>query len=110
MWPNDTCETLYLRAEVACIELLSVCMHHLATSGELPPPCGWKWGRKPITRKEFEEWLVVDPTNAEAMERKIRAARHSKFPGPYVMVNGHRFALAEPSGRDVNPTSALRGG
>lgn len=93
--PEDGCEHLFARAEAACLELLDGALAHFARHGRFPPPNGESWTRPAMTRRQFEEWLVLDPDDPADMERKIRAARHSRFPGPYLIVNGHRFALYE---------------
>jgi hypothetical protein len=72
-----------LRETAACV----------ARTGALPAPCGETWKCKPYTRKDFEKWLVMDPSDSGTFERKIRAARHPIYPGPYVILHGHRFAL-----------------
>lgn len=93
--PQDGCEHLFERAENLCLALLDETMAHVARHGRFPPPNGERWTRQAMTRKQFEDWLIVDPNDPADMERKIRAARHSRFPGPYLIVNGHRFALCE---------------
>jgi hypothetical protein len=41
------------------------------------------------------EWLNLDPSDAQQFRRKAAAAYHSKFPGPYVIVNGLKFGLVK---------------
>lgn len=91
--PSDGCADLAARAERACLELLRETAACVARTGALPAPCGETWKRKPYTRKDFEKWLILDPSDPETFERKIRAARHPIYPGPYVIVRGRRFAL-----------------
>jgi methionyl-tRNA formyltransferase len=92
---TDGCENLAGKAEAACLELMAEIAAHIQAEGALPSPNGEAWQRKAFTRKEFQEWLILDPADPETFERKIRAARHSRYPGPYVYVNGRRFSLAE---------------
>jgi len=93
--PDDTCETLPQRAGESCLNLLRKMARHIREHGALPEASGERWSRKPITRKEFEEWLVLDTEDPETFERKIRCARNSKYPGPYVIVHGHKFSLSD---------------
>lgn len=54
-----------------------------------------KWQRKPMTRKEFEAWMVLNPNDGEEINlMKIRATQHATFPGPYIELYGQRFELA----------------
>jgi hypothetical protein len=62
---------------------------------DLPAISREVWKRKPMTRKQFDEWLILNETEREDFIRKIQAARHSEFPGPYVFIHGYRFALRE---------------
>lgn len=90
---DEDCDVVAGHAEAACLDLLREIVAHVGRTGALPPPSGETWRRKPFTRKEFEDWLVLDPADRATFERKIRAARHPRYPGPYVFVNGHRFSL-----------------
>ena len=92
---DDNCETLSQRAEESCLNLLREMAKNISEHGALPDPSPERWSRKPVTRKDFNEWLVLDTENTEAFERKIRCARHSKYPGPYVIVHGHKFGLSD---------------
>lgn len=91
--PDDCCETLFAKAERSALDLL---VHVLATycgTGKLPPPNCMRWGRRPSARKHFDEWLILDPADRETFDRKVVAAQHSRFAGPYVFVNGLKFGL-----------------
>lgn len=77
----------------ACLELFKKAVNYIAKHNRLPVPCGQRWGRKPLTKKKFQKWLILDPKNKKEFIEKIKAARHSKFPGPYVMVHGYKFSL-----------------
>ena len=90
---SDGCADLAAKAERACLDLLREIAACAGRTGALPSPCGESWKRKPFTRKDFEKWLILDPSDPETFERKIRAARHPVYPGPYVIVRGRRFAL-----------------
>ena len=92
---HEGCESVSRRAELACLDLLQDMVTHIAAYGHLPPPCGDRWTRKAFTRKQFEQWLILDPSDPDGFCRKVAAARHSKYPGPYVYLHGHRFALDE---------------
>ncbi len=92
---DDGCDRLFARAEDLCLDLLGEILAFYRQHRRLPPPNGERWTRRAMTRKEFEQWLILDPSDPADMERKIRAARHPRFPGPYLIVNGRRFALYE---------------
>lgn len=92
---DEGCAAVASRAENACLDLLRDIVAHVGRIGALPPPSGETWRRKPLTRKQFEDWLVLDPSDPATFERKIRASRHPRYPGPYVYVNGRRFSLDE---------------
>lgn len=91
--PTDRCDTVYTRAEIAALELFFGIVDRLAQDRRLPSPSQEVWLRKPMTRKEFQDWLVLDPSDEDTFIRKIKAAAHPRFPGPYVDLHGHRFTL-----------------
>jgi methionyl-tRNA formyltransferase len=96
--PDNTCADIYRKAEQSCLALLKTIVMRFAETGEV----GWqfldeRWG-EPMTRRQFENWLVIrDPADKEEVDRKIRAAKHPRFPGPYIELHGHRFAYAPAS-------------
>ncbi len=95
-FPIDTdecCETLFAKAERSALDLLVRVLATFSDTGKLPPPNGMRWGRRPGTRKHFDEWLILDPADRATFDRKIVAAQHSRFAGPYVFVNGLKFGL-----------------
>ena len=77
------------------LDLLEKILHHIRKNGVLPPPAPIKWKRKTITTKEFEAWLTLDPDDKETFIKKIMAAKHSRYAGPYIELHGYRFALAD---------------
>lgn len=90
---GDYCDTLFDRALIYCLPLFYEVCYALAKYGKLDP-CGEKWARKASTRKEFEQWMVIRPSDPEHVsKRKIRATQHSRFSGPYVEFLGKRFEL-----------------
>jgi methionyl-tRNA formyltransferase len=91
--PEESCESLFSRAEHACLDLFFDVLTHVAQHGVLPDPTGVVWRGKAMSRKEFEQWLVLDPSDHDAFMKKIKAARHSRFPGPYVIIHGQKFGL-----------------
>jgi methionyl-tRNA formyltransferase len=93
--PDESCDSLYGRAELAALDLFHQVLGHVVRHRALPPPSGDAWTRKPITRAEFEQWLMLDPGQPETFRRKVEAARHPQFPGPFVTIHGYRFALSE---------------
>jgi methionyl-tRNA formyltransferase len=103
---NDNCETVYLRAELAAMDQLIWVVDHIVENSALPPATTERWLRPPMTRRQFEAWLMLDPADPDAFERKVRAARHSRFAGPFLMQGGHRFALSPPS---ATPSKVKKG-
>jgi methionyl-tRNA formyltransferase len=89
---DDGCDTVYARAEIAALELLIEIVDRYGKSGEIGRDDGAAWARKPTTRREFQEWLVADPADRATFIRKVKAARHPRFPGPFVDLHGFRFA------------------
>jgi methionyl-tRNA formyltransferase len=86
--PTDTCDTVYARAEIAALELFFEVVDRIAVDRRLPSPSKEMWLRNPITRKEFQDWLVLDPSDKNTFIRKVKAAAHPRFPGPYVDLHG----------------------
>lgn len=90
----DSCETLFGKAERACLDLLEKALVHFSKNGTLPQPSGKKWSRKGTTRKQFEQWLIIDnECSREMFDRKVAATYHSRFPGPYIVIHGLKFGL-----------------
>lgn len=91
----DTPESLFAKAEISCVGLVEWIAEYILKNGKFPPPVAQWSGRYMSIREFHHEWLRLDPNEPEIMERKLRAATHSKHSGPYVMINGHRFVLAK---------------
>lgn len=90
--PEDDCELLWSRALHHSLTLFYDVAFDLAMKGNVVPS-GARWERPAITRKQFEQWMVIPPgTPVEEIRRKVRALRHSRFPGPFMEVAGMRFA------------------
>jgi hypothetical protein len=90
---DESCETLFAKAEQSTLDLLVSALATFSETGRLPPPNGMRWSRRPSTRKQFDQWLILDPADRTTFDRKIVAAQHSRFSGPYVFVNGLKFGL-----------------
>ncbi len=89
---SDGCDAVYARAEVAALELLIQFVDRYGKTGEIGRDDAETWSRKPTTKRQFQEWLAADPTDGPTFIRKIRAARHPRYPGPFVDLHGFRFA------------------
>jgi len=87
---TDDCQSLWERALHHSLLLFCDVAHQLAREGHVAP-CGDRWERPPVTRKQFERWMTL-PADAPADEirRKVRALRHPKFPGPFIEIGGVR--------------------
>ncbi len=97
VFDDDSSETLFARAEAACVTLADRITDHVARTRTLPPPCGEQWtGRYMSVRQFHDDWLRMDINDAEEIARKLRAATHSKHPGPYFLIHGRKFVLAKP--------------
>jgi methionyl-tRNA formyltransferase len=98
---DDCCDAVYARAEVAALELLIEFVDRYGKSGEIGSDATEAWTRKPTTKREFQQWLVADPADPLAFVRKVKAARHPRFPGPFVDLHGFRFAYHSELGRSA---------
>jgi methionyl-tRNA formyltransferase len=90
--PDDGCDTVYARAEIAALELLIEFVDRYGKDGEIGCDPAEVWTRRPTTGRTFQQWLVLDPADHTTFVRKVRAARHPRFPGPFVDLHGFRFA------------------
>lgn len=90
---RDSCENLFARA----LDYTLILFYEVAAdvaAGRVPAPCGETWKRTALTRRQFEKWMTVGVNDdPEEIRRKIRAVRHSKFPGPFIEHAGYRFEL-----------------
>ena len=90
---DDYCDTLFDRALQYTLMLFYNVLYELYTTGEINP-CGAKWLRKPSTRKEFEKFMTILPTDQEEeVQRKIIATQHTKFSGPFIRIFGQHFEM-----------------
>lgn len=92
---NESCESLFERGKQACLDLFYDILTHISLYGHLPKASNETWKRKPFTRKQFEDWLILNPEDKESFLQKIKAAKHPKFSGPFVIIHGHKFALMD---------------
>lgn len=91
----DSCETLFNRSERAGVELLTTTLQYYVLEGTLPKPNGLKWDRRPMTKKQFDQWMICDPMKPDELTRKVRAVRHSVYKGPYVIRSGQKLGLVD---------------
>jgi methionyl-tRNA formyltransferase len=89
---DDGCDAVYARAEIAALELLIEIVDRLCKGDEIGRDLAETWTRKPTTKREFQAWLIADPADPATFIRKVKAARHPRFPGPFVDLHGFRFA------------------
>jgi methionyl-tRNA formyltransferase len=89
---DDGCDAVYARAEIAALELLIEFVDRYGRSGEIGHDPAEAWTRRPTTKRMFQKWLVLDPADRSTFVRKVRAARHPRYPGPFVDLHGFRFA------------------
>lgn len=87
------CETLYKKTTSLCFSLLTDLCIYFEKNQKLPiPKKKYEWG-KYMSKEKFQKWLVLDPKKKVDFIKKIKASKHSQFPGPYVTVNGYKFSL-----------------
>lgn len=91
---NETCDNLFERGEEACSELYYEIIEFIKDRNYVYLS-GYKWARKAVTKKEFEEWLILNSSNKKDFEKKIKASQHPRFPGPYIKVHGRLFSLVK---------------
>ena len=85
---DDYCDTLTDRALIYTLMLFYDVLYEIAVKGEIVP-CNARWSRLASTRKEFDEWMTILPTDSEEeVQDKIKATRHRQFPGPYLETIG----------------------
>jgi methionyl-tRNA formyltransferase len=94
---NDGCDDVFRKAEDACLILLRRNLQRIKIGGKPPTPLKLQWSGKSMSRKDFDQWLILNPANKDEFLKKIRAASHPKFPGPYVIVHGLKFAFVPES-------------
>ena len=88
---NDSCETLFNRAMHYALILFYKIIDDIGSSGEVKYT-DLKWERDAITRKEFEKWMELSPDDPpDVIMKKIKALRHSKYPGPVIELFNQRF-------------------
>ncbi len=97
---DSTCDQLFHAAESAAVDLFCEFIDALARGAPLTPNPDLQWSGKPVSRKQFERWLVLDPVRPEEFFRKLRATYHPDFPGPFVEVHGVRFSAVKTDVRD----------
>lgn len=90
---EDTCETLFSRALNFSLFLFYEVLYEIYCTGTISLS-GEKWKGKTTTRAQFEKWMTLTPESpVNEIHRKVRALRHSLFPGPYIEIDGLKFEL-----------------
>lgn len=104
---TDTCDSLMDRAIAQSLAQFRSLAADLARA-RLPDPSGDRWAHRATSRRDFERWMTIRPDDpADEIERKIRALRSARFPGPFVELAGERFELPpQPKSRAPAPTDA----
>jgi methionyl-tRNA formyltransferase len=90
---NVSCEELFAKALKECCDLLIDVLRLIIKNQPFLEVA--KWTRKPMTRKEFDSWLLIEslPPSSE-VNRKVKASQHSSFAGPYVKFGTHVFTYS----------------
>jgi methionyl-tRNA formyltransferase len=93
IFEDDTCDYLFERALNYSLLLFYEILTEIALTGQVPV-ANETWKRKAISRANFEKWMTLNISDSpEEVSRKIRATRHSRFPGPYLEFGGYKFEL-----------------
>ena len=91
--PGDDVEALLARTYVAQYTLFERVIDRLLTEKELSPN-GEQWARRPFTRKELNQMMIIEPDmSKDEVGKRIRAGTFRQFK-PYVEIHGYRFELA----------------
>ena len=91
---NDTCETLFDRAKNYSLILFYELLWDIAQTGELPNS-NERWTKKAVSRAQFQKWMTLNRNDTpEEIERKVRALKHSRLPGPFMEIDGERVELS----------------
>lgn len=100
--PDETCDALSREGRRSCLSLLYEVGDEFVRHGRVSPS-GDVWERAAMTRAEFERWMIIMPGDPpEDIARKVRALRHPRFPGPFMLVNGVPVALDGELGRGIH--------
>lgn len=103
---GDTCDDVFDRAIERSVAVFRDLVAAIGR-GERPVPNGVAWARKASTRREFERWMTLRPTDPpDEVSRKVRALRSARFPGPFVELGGRRFEIPA-SPRPPRPRTSL---
>jgi methionyl-tRNA formyltransferase len=63
-------------------------------AGQPLPRSEEQWRRRPYTRRDLDALCRLTPDmTPEEMTRRVRATTYPGAPGPYLEMNGHRFAI-----------------
>ena len=86
------CEELYEKALIASLKLLKKnCSFYIKNKKFLKKNEGLCWGDY-NSLADFRKWLTLKDETPHEFEKKIKAAKHSRFSGPYIIVRGHKFS------------------
>ena len=87
---NQSCDQLFSRALEECCPLLDDLLTLLQKTPR--PPIIKKWTRKATSRKDFNNWMVLNHNDDQTeIDRKIKALIHPRLPGPYIKLGKHVF-------------------
>lgn len=96
---GESCDALFNRALHYSLSQFFEVAFDLAREGTLQA-AGFRWGRAAITRKQFDEWMQLLPGDSQdEIDRKIRALRHPRHPGPFMVIDGVRVDLSRREAR-----------
>ncbi|MFA6316399.1 MAG: formyltransferase family protein [Elusimicrobiota bacterium] len=91
---SDTVASLTERCYRHILRLFKDLFGGFFSSGRLPD-CSAVWARRPFRRAELDALCRISPEMArEEVARRVLATSFPGKPGPYVIIQGHRFEYA----------------
>ncbi len=85
---GETCDALFERALHYSLSLFFEIAFGLARDGQVGA-AACRWARPAMTRAQFDAWMQLSPADSpDEIARKVRALRHPRYPGPFMVVDG----------------------
>lgn len=96
IFDSDTVESLKLRTLIVMSEMYHEIISKLYLDIELVPS-GISWKRKPFTRRELDELMIIKPSMSESeIKKRVRATTYPGYKGPYMVKNDELFYYPVP--------------
>jgi methionyl-tRNA formyltransferase len=93
---HENCYLLGEEAKLQSLLLAKNILEAITHTNQLPlGNNSYKWGDIMMTRKRFQDWMIIDLSDNEEMVNKLRGCYNKEYPGPYVKINNKVFELKE---------------